>query len=164
MKRFGEYITELFDNPLSFKVVLDKNDGDVNEDGVAYKFKSKKDNYLVTYYPAPTAKYDKKMKGWSSVEWIFSSKKLGVKQSDWEDVDPKESLKVFATVNATFDDYMKRRPNTKEIFSEAEKGYITKDDSRAQLYGMLMKRLAKKHGFKLVTDKGLSGTKFKLKK
>ena len=49
MKKFREYVTELFDKPLPFKVVLDNNDGDVNEDGVAYKFKSKKDNYLVTY-------------------------------------------------------------------------------------------------------------------
>ncbi len=164
MKKFREYVTELFDKPLPFKVVLDKNDGDVNEDGVAYRFKSKKDNYLVTYYPAPTAKYDNEKKEWSSVEWIFSSKKLGVAQADWGEVDPKESLKVFATVNATFDDYMKRRPNTKEIYSEAEKGYITKDDSRAQLYGLLMKRLAKRHGFKLKTNSGFTGTKFRLQK
>jgi len=157
-------LSELFDKPLTFRVELDKNDGDVKEDGVAYRFKSKKDSYLVTYYPAPTAKYDNEKKDWSSVEWVFSSKKLGVAQADWEDVDPKESLMVFSTVNATFDDYMKRRPNTKEIYSEAEKGYITKDDSRAQLYGLLMKRLAKRHKFKLKTNSGPTGTKFRLQR
>ena len=164
MLSFKQYISELFDRPLPFKLILNKNDGDINEDGVAYRFKTGKDTYLVTYYPHSKSTYDNESKDWSSIEWVFSSKKLGIRQSDWEDVDPKESLKVFSTVVATFDDYMKLRPNTKEVFSEAEKGYITKDDSREQLYNLLMKRLARKHRFKLEVNKSPVGTKFFLKR
>ena len=84
MLSFKEFITELFDRPLPFKLILNKNDGDINEDGVAYRFKTGKDTYLVTYYPHRTSIYDNVIKDWSSVEWVFSSKKLGTTQFSYE--------------------------------------------------------------------------------